>query len=847
MRPKLGGRVTGTVVPPAGFAASDLVGTRVELEGWLIESMSLSYQHSAIIGSDLTFAFDALNGPADIDLTVQWNDRPLVSLDGLDLRRGKNSHVKVQMLEGAQIAGTVVDAEGSPLEGVSVWRGGRGRSEAKGSQLVRTDSRGAFELTNVAPGTQTVSAQIRGRLHSSLNVALSDGERLENVELILKRGEKLEGILLDESGNPQADLWVGLERVETGEGSHSNCGVTGSLSIQISGGVRKYVHRYMVATTSTNEDGRFVFETLPAGRMSLWASANIENGAGRVLLRKAIEPSDEIVRIEHERILPGAKSDSAKPERATITGRVLGPGSKPVQHALVTATPLWSTTTSIRFGGEAMAATDEEGRYSLQIKERGPVEVYATGDGFVMERRVARVEGGSSSTLDFALNRGGVLQGSAKLADGKPAAGYWAYAIQSTGEEYLEKRVNSRGGFTFAGLAPGYWSVELYDKENEELIVFGHALVVQGEMAKIELLAARPPVDVFGALSVGGRPLESASITFQPIGFDENHLVGIESVDYDGWYQVRLPGAGMYEITILRGGFFAVFSRRIPAGPEVQLDFEIPAGTVSGRLVSSSGEPIAYGSVLASTILSLEHESWGAYIDVESDEQGHFQFSNLPTGVYRIAAGPHTEFLEWTHPGVGDAGLSNIEVLANQSLTGIRLELPVSMQAEGVVLDRSGAGVAGAEVFGLVDGALLIDEPLATTDEQGRFAISQLAPNVELFATTRHRRSSSVPLAANSKIELRLEPATLLLLFGLDENGVDVTATYRILDAEGRECPPRYDYDLKLGQDEYAFGPLFPGTYKVFGHGGAGARVIQDCTILDEVELKLTVRFPPAE
>lgn len=126
----------------------------------------------------------------------------------------------------ATIRGRVVDAASSrPLSRVEIRAGG-GQGPAASAL---TDAEGKYELIDLAAGPYTVIATKANYVRTAWGeqrpegpgkrITLTDGQRLENINLVLKRGGVVAGRIVDEFGDPVTDVFVMAMRYQYVQGS----------------------------------------------------------------------------------------------------------------------------------------------------------------------------------------------------------------------------------------------------------------------------------------------------------------------------------------------------------------------------------------------------------------------------------------------------------------------------------------------------------------------------------------------------------------------------------------------------------------------------------------------------
>jgi large repetitive protein len=125
----------------------------------------------------------------------------------------------------ASIRGRVVDATGKPLSRVEIRAGGPGNQQANGL----TDGSGRYELAGLPAGTYTVIATKANYVRTSWGeqrpegpgkrITLADGQKLDNINLGLKRTGAIVGKIVDEFGDPVTDVFVSAMRYQYVQGS----------------------------------------------------------------------------------------------------------------------------------------------------------------------------------------------------------------------------------------------------------------------------------------------------------------------------------------------------------------------------------------------------------------------------------------------------------------------------------------------------------------------------------------------------------------------------------------------------------------------------------------------------
>ena len=124
----------------------------------------------------------------------------------------------------AMISGRVV-VKGAPARSVLVYlqpQQGPAPSNPEAVQRARTDAGGQFRIAGVAAGAYRVIALSPGFISSDSvrpglqgkTINVSEGENVENVEIELKQGGVITGLVTDSRGRPLADERVTLSKLD---------------------------------------------------------------------------------------------------------------------------------------------------------------------------------------------------------------------------------------------------------------------------------------------------------------------------------------------------------------------------------------------------------------------------------------------------------------------------------------------------------------------------------------------------------------------------------------------------------------------------------------------------------
>ncbi|MFT5287695.1 MAG: hypothetical protein ACI8TQ_003883 [Planctomycetota bacterium] len=871
--PKLGARVVGKLIPPPGVPAEQFIGTEVAITIWSKKASAPRLKLRAYAGSELEFKFNGVPAPCDVDISIHVDGYPRITAEIQNVRRGRNHRSEIQLINGCTVRGFILDEDDEPIVDALYWRGQTRVRDDLSAPFARTDETGAFELTTLTPGAINIAAYKLGRVPSSIEVSLADAEVREGIKLVVPIGLSLEGVVFDEDGKPAPQIWVKLERIEQGEGQHQDCPYPGKLSLNIRDGVTKFKHRYTLTAAQTDQLGRFEFSGLTSEPLTIWLSESKESNAPRTLVRTRVTAAAspfEFVYVPTQGTGPVAIDDLTpesspldlfeafvgKPAielldsietpspleglwRPRLTGRVVNPNGEGLGDVLVRVEDLRADDSEFFRSSRQATRTDADGNYSFQIPFEGPVQLIAQHKAFAREMRAIRAESWSTVETSFELAKGGSLDGVVKLADGSPATGYTVYAFPATSEAVKDRRVKPDGTFKMGNLSPGSWTAFVDSPDGDEVFAATSFEVRSGVQSKVDLQVGKGPIHLTGIVNVGLNTLDGAQIVFTRLDLDVTFSTTIQR---GGDYAIELPSSGWYAIQIELDEFYLSFVRHVEASINVKLNLGIATGSIEGHVYKPNGEPADDVELLASPPLETDPTVIIAIVNTTTDSNGFYRFQGLPSNTYRVATGQHFDYIGEYRTSFGSASMSGLQVTPGERLVDVDFNLPGSLPIDGVVRDERG-GVPHALIFARIGNTLLSHDPITTTDDSGRFTIKNMSPGAELFALTRYEASPGVIVESAADLELRLTPATLLRVHGLDSSGTLGMFGFRVTDLSGKEYVERSDYLWHTGADETVFGPLPPGSYRIDGSSYLGNHAFVEIEVSGEVERQIQLHF----
>ncbi|MEM6572466.1 MAG: carboxypeptidase-like regulatory domain-containing protein, partial [Planctomycetota bacterium] len=315
----------------------------------------------------------------------------------------------------ASVAGSVVDAGGAPVADVRVRAAGRSAT---------TDDEGRFALTRMQPGEVRFELSSTGEHGppSTDPVRLEPGEQRENVVVTLSAGARVLGEI-HPSARTGTELTVVLRPHDSYDGRR----------------------------TVVDAEGRFSFVGVAPGSYRVafdWAGAGDWVEGYRTRRAVAVE-------LEAGETATVVLGDPAH-HPITVTGQVREAG-----------TPLPEMLMYVFGEGEPenqplmVARTDDEGRYSVELPQPGPM-MFTVGQGQQRQARFRRtLTNEPLQVFDFDIPTGR-LAGRLVRADGGPATARLVMLTHADGPagtiqlgQVQFAMSSSDGTFTFEGLHPG--------------------------------------------------------------------------------------------------------------------------------------------------------------------------------------------------------------------------------------------------------------------------------------------------------------------------------------------------------------------------------------------------------
>jgi hypothetical protein len=274
----------------------------------------------------------------------------------VELRAGTETADATLRLEGsAAIVATVKTADGELVDGVTVVAVAadadagvtRFQRRAQSGRIAAPLGRGQYRVGPLEPGSYEVDVEDRVNApvaaKEPTGTMIRVAQSVQQVTVTLDRGSAIRGRVVDDRGDPVADVWVSALADSGGDPKRQVADAT-FLSAAQSPGQRSL----------TNLEGRFELRGLAAdGRFMVRA----EQATGSACMQRSVSPGTEVALQ-----LPGLGS---------LKGRVTDPAGRPVHEFSIQATHVDSGKT------RSVAVTSPDGSWSMDKVPAGAVSVVA--------------------------------------------------------------------------------------------------------------------------------------------------------------------------------------------------------------------------------------------------------------------------------------------------------------------------------------------------------------------------------------------------------------------------------------------------------------------------------------
>ena len=448
------------------------------------------------------------------------------------------------------------------------------------------------------------AATVSGNPPSKDVSASRESPREAGTAFLSRRTASIQGYVFDPSGDPYSGALVTVAASEERQGDDAS-------GYELS---------------RSDEAGRFRFDQLTPGTYSLTATAvgfgaAVKNGV-------ALAPGQALHDVEL----------TLSEEGLRISGEVRDSGSGPIGGAIVRASR-GNTAGSALFA----TITDGQGKYSLMLS-MGKYLLLAGADGYASEEKWLYVS--SNRKLDFLLNPAAAVLGRViARSDSTPVAGALV-SLGQTDRQFWQKRryatSNEGGYFEVKNLDPGEYSISatrgklvgrtaapvrvgLADRRTNVLIYVEDGLAITGRVS-----------------SSKGHPIGGAKLRLHQ--FADPLKDNRNATDEKGEFAFEGLWPGRYGLTVAAPEHARVVREvQVTADSNQRVDVVLePDAQLSGRAISSKGEPVEGASVSA-WVRRQDYAGEQAVTSARTTIDGGFLLGGFDVGEYRIE-GRHEQY-----------------------------------------------------------------------------------------------------------------------------------------------------------------------------------------------------------
>ena len=535
---------------------------------------------------------------------------------------------------GARLMGRVLDEAGRPVEGAAVSCSTDAASQVGKSSIYQmpgknysagtaTDATGRYVLAALTQETYqvTVTAPERTGLTPAVlrGVNAMQGKDLTVQDVRLQRG----GVL--------------VLRVVGPDGA----GVAGAALVMT---MPDGLHRPRVTKTvaTTDEKGRARIGRLPTGKHTL----TVRPPAGSALCKKTFKDVAVVAGLTMRRVLKLA-------DGARLSGKVLGPGGKPIAGAQVWVRRGYGQSTGVvtdkdgAFMATGLSPAEGSGRDKLTVRVSPPASAPWAA---AASMSVTGLAAGKTTPVTVRLKPAAAISGVVSGPDGQPVGGCLVAAWRRVGRGGItwcgQVYTAEDGGYLVPHVTPGRWSVSVLPPAGCNALPFpGSAKsFAAGKTVKVDVVL-KPGAVIVGRVAAGDKPVVGAQVRLE--------------LNRRG-RQVYIPGMGSRQSVAYTDAAGAFRFAGVPAGahrltcspldPSLRAEQStvtvtgtgehkvaiavMQTGRIRGTALGADGKPLARGMIrLRFEPVEAGRSGRSAY----PDAGGTFQATAVLPGTYKMS------------------------------------------------------------------------------------------------------------------------------------------------------------------------------------------------------------------
>ncbi|MFC7370131.1 beta strand repeat-containing protein [Fictibacillus iocasae] len=576
-------------VPPSTVNGALLDETGTPVANGSIQVLDAS---GLTVGTAITDAFGnftVLNLPAGT-FSVRGSAAGFVDgFTGITLAQGQTLNnvvvVVTRIPVPGAITGNVINALGGPIAGAQIAVRNQSGTIV---QTANTDASGFFNVTNLAPGSYSVTAQADGFGTGFTGALVTEGATTNvTITLLTALGNVNGQVVNAETGGPIPNTSIIISEVGTG---------------------------LIVTEAATDANGLYSVQNLAPGDYLVTA----RNPAFQIAIEFLGLAAGETETINFALLpAPGA-----------VTGTVINAET----GELITGAVIDILSNLVVVASQA---TNVSAVYSIGGLAEGFVSIRATAPGFETATFLVQIIGGQIVVQNFALlATPGSISGFVTAADGSPVPGAAVQAFNEAGGLLGTAIVQENGAYTLNGLPAG--NITLIAVAAGFANVSREVTLQRGQnLTNINLVFPdEDPASVSGTVTdVNGVPIPNALVQV----FDSlNNLIGTALTDENGDYIVENLPAGSFRVVVSATGFQSQNTGivLVPGQDLTDVNFALVSagapGILTGQVTSDTGAVIPGAEIIL-------RDQNGFVVGVEvADSNGNFTFEALSAGTYSV-------------------------------------------------------------------------------------------------------------------------------------------------------------------------------------------------------------------
>jgi large repetitive protein len=634
---------------------------------------------------------------------------------------------------------------------------------------------GSFELADVPPGKWNVRATSPGYRPAEVSsIEVGEGETKKDVVVSLKKGGVVTGRVLD----PRRGTGVPNASVSWSEGSDaSGMGPGMAVLARLDGGG--------ATAATTDADGRFRFEGLPAGKITLSAEHPDFLEAS-----KSVELEDETT-VELTLALGGSIAGTV----VAKDGRTVIPGAQVL---------LRDQGSSFTMGDDSSRA-DTSGNFVFEHLKAGRYSVSARSNaGTTSWKDVVLGESQRQDGVLLEMAAGATVQGT---VSGLPSGNLGGVRVFASTKDYQDSALTGDDGrFTLRDVPSGVLRLQASTAFPSMRSTSKNLEVPESATEVAVDIVFEGTSSLSGRVTRGENPLANAFVSATPDPPSATSGRTSDQTDEDGRYSIEGLADGNYLVRV--SGQSASYSRSFTVSGDTNGDIALPTLTISGVVTDAgSNDPIEGAFIQAET--GQERTGVPARY-TETDSRGFYSLDGVDSGTYQITARKEGYQLK-TLP---------------VSVAAAPAELNVSLTRGAGLSIRAVDGLTGIPLRSLTVLAYTGSGSLAFTgsvslDSDGKGEVSSLTPgSYSLYLFSAGYASRSYPVTVPSPmLSIAMTPGGRL------EVRTEAAFSGRVVDGAGAPYmifPGRLDARVTGAPPASSWGGLAPGSYRLIVSGVPG-------------------------